>query len=74
MASLRKALETDALKTEHGESLHPPLEILSGIMGRLELKGKPFKVFQPATDTDIQNFWGILKDVEEALKVKHFKF
>ena len=43
-------------------------------MGHLELKGQPFQVFQPAPDTDIQDFWAILKNIEEALQVKHFTF
>ena len=38
-------------------SIQPPVELLTSITERLELKGKPFVVFDSASGDEIHDFW-----------------
>ncbi|CAB3988079.1 Hypothetical predicted protein [Paramuricea clavata] len=69
LASLRNAIDTDVLKTKLTESMHPCLEVLSGIMHRLQLKKQSFKVFKPASDDAIHELWSVLLGIEKSLQM-----
>ncbi len=68
LASLRKAIDTDVLKSNLIETMHPCLEVLSGIMHRLQLKKQSFKVFKPASDDAIHELWSVLLGIEKSLQ------
>ena len=57
MADIRKKSETVAeLKTSWVESLQPMITMLEERVQRVELKGKPVKVFKPASDDQVSVF------------------
>lgn len=65
LKQLREA--TVQTKEEVKESLSQPVELLKIITERLELKGKPFKVFESATSDEIRDFWEAVKFIDPLL-------
>ena len=49
-------------------SLQPPIELLASITERLELKGKPFRVFDSASEDEISDFWESLHFIDPSLE------
>ena len=49
-------------------SLQPPLQLLTTITSRLELKGEPFSVFDGASDDEMQAFWKVVLLVDDSLE------
>ncbi len=59
-------------------SLKPPISLLRDIMGRLELKGEAFEVYNAATEDEITEFWSTLLLIDKSLTMqdttkKHMK-
>ena len=51
-------------KEDITNSLREPKDLLSSIMVRLELKGEKFRVFESATEREIEDFWEILLTID----------
>ena len=62
LKALRKATEENH-RDDVKASLSSPLNLLKTITERLELKEKPFSVFDSATDDQIIAFWEVLNIV-----------
>ena len=54
-------------KEDITNSLKEPKDLLSSIMLRLELKGEKFRVFESATEREIEDFWEILLTIDALL-------
>ena len=66
--NLKQLCETTShLKEDVKQSLYDPIDLLSSVTERLELKGKKFQIFQSADDDEITDFWEILKFIDSAL-------
>ena len=68
LKALRRATEEN-YKDDVKGALTSPLNLLENITKRLELKGKPFSVFESATDDEIYAFWEVLNLVDESLSM-----
>lgn len=55
------------VKTEVAESIQPVIDLLADVMCRLELKGKNFEVEEACSESDVENFWEILLQIEPSL-------
>ena len=49
-------------------SVQSPIELLSSITERLELKGKPFSVFDSASEDEIKDFWESLHFIDPLIQ------
>ena len=49
-------------------SIQPPIELLTSITERLELKGKPFVVFNSASGDEIRDFWESLHFIDSFIE------
>ena len=49
-------------------SLQPLIELLNSLIKILELKQESFDVFKPVPEINIEIFWKILLQIEQALK------
>ena len=65
---LRKATEENH-RDDVKASLSSPLNLLKTITERLELKEKPFSVFDSATDDEITAFWEVLNLIDDSLTI-----
>ena len=54
-------------KKEITESIFQPIDLLSGIVHRLELKGKHFEVQSACSDGEMEAFWEILLQIDPSL-------
>lgn len=54
-------------KKEITQSIMQPIDLLSGIMQRLELKGKHFEVRSACSDGEMEAFWEILLQIDPSL-------
>ena len=62
---IRTACETDRdLLSEVTESLEKPKQIIETVLSNLSLKGKPFKIYQPVEEDEIQSYIDALKRLE----------
>lgn len=65
LKQLRSSLTSMPFKVD--ETLAPTIALLHDIMQRLQLKGEVFKVYNAATDNEIQAFWEILLFIDSSL-------
>ena len=65
LKQLREA--TVQLKEQVKESMHQPIDLLTDITERLELKGQKFHCFESAAEDEICDFWEILKFIDPLL-------
>jgi hypothetical protein len=54
-------------KKEVAESIKQPIDLVSDIMQRLELKGKHFEIETACSDDELEAFWEILLQIEPSL-------
>ena len=54
-------------KSEVANSLKPPKELIASIVVRLELKEKKFKVFESASEEEIEEFFKVLLKIESSI-------
>ena len=54
-------------RNEVRSTLQPPLQLLTSITNRLELKGELFSVFKGASDDEIEAFWEVVRLIDDSL-------
>ncbi len=55
------------VKTDVAESIQPVIDLLADVMRWLELRGKNFEVEEACSESDVENFWEILLQIEPSL-------
>ena len=48
-------------------SLKPAIDLLHGVLKRLQLKGKAFEIYDAATEEEIEEFWSVLLLIDSTL-------
>ena len=73
LKGLRAAASCDSFRAGVSESLKTPKDLINSVMVRLELKGKKFqRLFESATDEEIELFFNVLHKIESSLnKAQH---
>ena len=65
LQQLRQATSTK--KEEVLTSLRPPINLLHSIFKRLEVKGRPFDIFEAASAEEMEEFWSVLLLIDSTL-------
>lgn len=67
IAEVRQAAEDPATKTAVLQSVETPISLLVERITRLQLKGEPFRLIQPASDDGIDELWQEMSAVDPTL-------
>ena len=65
-----KAKTNNQLEKELLQSMEPTWELLSNLFTRQSLKDESFKVFEPATKTELENFWESVHLVDDSITME----
>src|SRR4051794_21972425 len=66
----KKAKTNNQLEKELLQSMEPTRDLLSSLFTHQSLKDESFKVFEPATKTEIENFWESVHLVDNSIIMK----
>lgn len=67
--NLKKIRESGVSAAAVASTLASPIELLHDLFKRLQLKDKAFKLYDAASDDEIQSFWEILLQIESNLQL-----
>jgi hypothetical protein len=62
-----KAKINNQLEKELLASLEPTKELLNNIFEHQSLKDEPFEVFEPATKSEMENFWEFVHIIDDSI-------
>ena len=65
-----KSKTNNQLEKELLQSMEPTQDLLSNLFTCQSLKDEPFKVFKPATKTEMKNFWESVHLVDDSITME----